>query len=66
MKKIKITIDPLGKPKVEVEGFVGGECLEATKKITDKFDDGANMKVEYTSDMYMCSQSDSEMDMEMN
>lgn len=33
MKRIKVTIEPNGKPKVEAEGFVGGSCKEATKEI---------------------------------
>jgi hypothetical protein len=32
-KKIKITIDPLGKPVVEAVGFHGVGCAEATSNI---------------------------------
>lgn len=34
-KKIRVTIDPLGKPKVEAIGFNGMGCAEATKGIED-------------------------------
>lgn len=30
MKKIKITIDGLGNPKIEAEGFAGEDCTAAT------------------------------------
>lgn len=32
-RKIKITIDPMGNPKVEAEGFVGTSCEAATAAI---------------------------------
>ena len=42
MKKITITIDKIGRPKIEADGFVGGSCLEATKPILDAFSDSSN------------------------
>ena len=35
MKQIKITISPMGNPKVEALGFVGASCDAATKPIED-------------------------------
>lgn len=35
VKRIKITIDPLGNPTVEAEGFNGMGCEAATKGIED-------------------------------
>lgn len=34
-KTIIVTISPVGKTKIEAEGFVGGACLKATKPIQD-------------------------------
>ena len=64
MKKIKITIDQVGKPKIEAEGFAGVGCLAATKPLIDAFDSGSNIKVEHTSEMFMCSQEEHETEME--
>lgn len=35
VKRIKITVDPLGNPTVEAEGFNGMGCEAATKAIED-------------------------------
>ena len=64
MKTLKITIDKLGKPKVEADGFNGVGCVSATKPVlaalTSKDSDVA---VEEKSEMHMCS-TESEMEME--
>ncbi len=35
-RKIKVTIDPVGKVSVEAEGFAGIECQSATQALLDK------------------------------
>lgn len=42
MKTIKITIDPVGKPTVEANGFVGTECASKTKPIEDALKKGSD------------------------
>lgn len=32
-RKIRVSIDALGRPKIEAEGFHGGTCTDATKSI---------------------------------
>jgi hypothetical protein len=39
MKKLTITIDRIGKPKVEADGFNGVGCMTASKHILDAFND---------------------------
>ena len=46
-KKIKITIDPIGKAVIEADGFQGQGCTEATKLIEDALA-GGDGKVEKT------------------
>ena len=43
--KIKITIDKLGKPKIEAIGFNGVGCTEATKPILDALSGGGNVEM---------------------
>lgn len=33
--QIKITISPLGQPKIEAQGYSGGACAAATKPLED-------------------------------
>jgi hypothetical protein len=57
MKKITITIDRVGRPKIEAEGFIGGACLAATKPILDALSDAKfNVTVEEKSEMYLACQ----------
>lgn len=35
MKTAKISIDPVGRPTIEMDGFVGGECKHRSKPILD-------------------------------
>jgi hypothetical protein len=37
MKKIKVTIDKNGIPRIEAEGFAGVGCKDATRPIEDAF-----------------------------
>lgn len=41
MKQIKITIDPMGVPKVDAIGFKGANCADATKVIEKALAGGA-------------------------
>lgn len=34
-KRIKVTIDPVGRPTIDAQGFVGTSCQAATKPIED-------------------------------
>lgn len=45
MKKLTITIDAIGKPKVEADGFNGVGCMTASKKILDAFNDKDSQRV---------------------
>lgn len=36
-RKIKVTIDRLGNPTIEAEGFIGIGCKEATASLEGKF-----------------------------
>lgn len=45
MKQIKITIDAVGRPTIEADGFAGVGCKDATKPIEDIFR-GAAMQTE--------------------
>ena len=57
MKKITITIDRVGRPKFEAEGFVGGACLAATKPLLDALSDAkSNVTVEEKPEMYLSSE----------
>lgn len=51
-KIIKISIDPLGKPTFEAEGFTGGECLKATKAFEDAASGKATLNREYKPEFY--------------
>jgi hypothetical protein len=64
---IKITVDKLGRPKIEAIGFTGGACVTATKPILDALSDERNSKVliEDKPEMYLPSQND-ETEMELN
>lgn len=39
MKKLKISIDPVGRPTVEAVGFIGGQCKTAAQPILDALRD---------------------------
>jgi len=57
MSKIKITIDQIGRPKIEAEGFVGGACLLATRPILGAFESGDNMKIDELPEMYLSEEN---------
>lgn len=40
-RKIRVTIDPMGNPKVEAEGFAGVGCADATAPIEQALAGGA-------------------------
>lgn len=42
-KKIKVTIDALGNPKVEAEGFLGQGCTQATAPIENALSGGGGV-----------------------
>lgn len=48
-RKIKITIDPLGNPKIEAVGFAGMDCTAATKGLENALGGAADtsLKPEY-------------------
>jgi hypothetical protein len=49
-RKIKVKIDPAGRPTIEAEGFTGSSCTAATKPIEDAFRGGdfdRNYRPEY-------------------
>ena len=52
MGKIIVTIDPVGRPKWEAEGFVGQSCKDATKCLEDAFM-GADMDTDDKPEIYM-------------
>lgn len=51
MKEIKVTISPDGKIKIETKGFVGKECVEATKELEKAL--GSDKKQTFTGEYYM-------------
>lgn len=52
-RKIKVTIDPLGIPKIEAEGFLGGSCEEATLPIEKALQGGdGNVERVFKPDYY--------------
>jgi hypothetical protein len=57
MKKIKITIDKIGRPKIEAEGFMGGACLTATNPIVKAFDSGSNTTIDELPEMYLTEEN---------
>ena len=57
MSKIKITIDQIGRPKIEAEGFVGGACLIAARPIVGAFESGENVKIDELPEMYLTSEN---------
>lgn len=63
MEKIVITVDKIGRPKIEAQGFIGGKCMDATKPIVGAFEHGANVAVEEKGEMYLSDdQTESEME----
>ncbi len=57
MKKIIITIDKVGRPKVTAEGFTGGECLAKMKPILDALSDSKTViEGKDLPEMYMQSE----------
>ena len=53
MKSIRITIDQLGRPKVEAIGFYGHGCQDATKGIIDKLSGGKGIDVNFKPEALM-------------
>jgi len=52
-KSIRITIDQLGRPKVEAIGFYGHGCQDATKGIIDKLSGGKGIDVNFKPEANM-------------
>ena len=52
MPKIKVTIDTVGRPSWEAEGFTGQSCKDATKSLEDAFL-GAAMETEDKEEIHM-------------
>ena len=50
-QKIKVTIDPCGRPTIEAIGFVGGSCKDKTKVIEDAFK-GGQLKITDKPELY--------------
>ncbi len=50
MEKIKITIGPDGSVNLDLSGFEGGKCLEATKALETLL--GGEVERELTSEFY--------------
>ena len=57
MKKIAITIDPMGNPKIEAQGFVGASCDAATKPIEDALSGGKGGDTSYKPEYHQADQS---------
>lgn len=55
MKKLTITIDKLGKTKVEADGFNGQGCMSAAKPILDALTSSdTNLSIEEKPEMHVC------------
>jgi len=55
MKKLTITIDKLGKTKVEADGFNGQGCMAAAKPVLDALTSSdRNLSVEEKPEMHVC------------
>lgn len=52
MPSFKITIDPVGRPKWEGQGFTGTACKDAAKFLERKFE-GAESNTEDKPEIYM-------------
>lgn len=59
-KKIHVTIDALGNPKIEAEGFTGGSCAEATKVIEQALASGGETTRELKPEWYQQNTSTQE------
>lgn len=56
MRKIKISISPMGDPKVEAEGFVGASCEAATKPIEDALSGGKGGNTSYKPEYHQSAE----------
>jgi hypothetical protein len=56
MEKINITITPDGAVKLDLDGFTGGKCLEATKAL-EALLGGVIEEREMTSEYYSASET---------
>ena len=54
MKIITVTVDKVGRPTIEAEGFQGQDCKAATKGIEEAFK-GGEMKVEDKPEIHLPS-----------
>lgn len=56
-KQIKVTIDKVGRPKIEAIGFIGGSCKTATEGLERMFTAGnakeGSVVVEEKEELYM-------------
>lgn len=57
MKKINITISPMGNPTVEAVGFIGTSCDAATKPIEDALSGGKGGDTSYKPEHSMSEAS---------
>ena len=61
-KKIIITIDKIGNPTIEAEGFVGESCKDATKGLIAAF--GGKTKIEDKPEILMMEEEETHSEME--
>ena len=59
MKTIKITVDPKGNVRVETQGFIGGECREASRFVEQAL--GTRSAETLTAEFYQGQQPDQEL-----
>jgi hypothetical protein len=55
MKKIIVSIDKVGRPTIDAQGFVGGACKEKTSALIRAFTNGkeSEVKVVEKDELYM-------------
>ena len=51
-KKVTITVDALGRPKVEAHNYTGDSCVEATRKIEEGLASGEGFRREFKEEWH--------------